>query len=252
MNEQQFLKTMIETVKYDDYSNKDELLGILRYSLINYEKTGVFGNKNNYFREYVALRVPIPMLKKAKSLTDVFEKIVSDVYIEPTNSNQKYEFWGFEIKPKPVDLEDEENITHNVVFDDIKDTIIQGIRNAKYTIWVAVAWFSDKDIFRELLIQKNNGIHVRIITADLPTNQTLMNDLEENFEIVKISSKGLYGKNILHDKFCIIDLNFVMHGSYNWSGNARYNDETWATALDRDFVRKFADEFMRLYTENTN
>ena len=41
-----------------------------------------------------------------------------------------------------------------------------------------------------------------------------------------------------------------MHGSYNWSKNARDNDETWATALDRDFVRKFADEFLRLYVEN--
>jgi hypothetical protein len=37
-----------------------------------------------------------------------------------------------------------------------------------------------------------------------------------------------------------------MHGSYNWSKNAEFNDETWATALDREFVGKFADEFIRL------
>lgn len=37
---------------------------------------------------------------------------------------------------------------------------------------------------------------------------------------------------------------------YNWSKNARGNDETLATAIDRDFVRKFADEFMRLHVEN--
>jgi hypothetical protein len=41
-----------------------------------------------------------------------------------------------------------------------------------------------------------------------------------------------------------------MHGTYNWSKNAEGNDETLATALDRDFVRKFADEFMKLYQEN--
>ena len=28
-----------------------------------------------------------------------------------------------------------------------------------------------------------------------------------------------------------------------------FNDETLATALDRDFVKKFADEFIRLYGE---
>ncbi|MCS4463368.1 hypothetical protein JTT01_00275 [Clostridium botulinum] len=43
MDEQQFLKTMIETVKYDDeYSNKDELLGILRNSKITYDKLVIF------------------------------------------------------------------------------------------------------------------------------------------------------------------------------------------------------------------
>ena len=37
------------------------------------------------------------------------------------------------------------------------------------------------------------------------------------------------------------------HGSYNWSRNAMSNNETLATALDKDFVKKFADEFMFLY-----
>lgn len=39
----------------------------------------------------------------------------------------------------------------------------------------------------------------------------------------------------------------AMHGSYNWTKVAEYNDETLATALDRDFVKKFADEYIRLY-----
>lgn len=39
MYEKQFLKTMIETIKYDDeISNRDELLGILRYSVITFRK----------------------------------------------------------------------------------------------------------------------------------------------------------------------------------------------------------------------
>jgi hypothetical protein len=37
MNEKQFLKTMIETIKYDeDIQNKDDLLGILRYSIVTF------------------------------------------------------------------------------------------------------------------------------------------------------------------------------------------------------------------------
>jgi hypothetical protein len=41
----------------------------------------------------------------------------------------------------------------------------------------------------------------------------------------------------------------LMHGSYNWTATANYNEETLATALDREFVKKFADEFMRMYAE---
>jgi phosphatidylserine/phosphatidylglycerophosphate/cardiolipin synthase-like enzyme len=251
MNEQQFLRTMIDTVKYDfESDNKDELLGILRNSIITYDRTSTFGGKSNYFREYVCLRVPIPMLKKAKELNDVLEKLASDVYIEPTDTVHDYEFWGLRIKPKPVELENDHYVEHNVVFDDIKEEIIQGIRNAKYTIWVAVAWFTDRDIFQELLLRQREGVHVRIITSDESSNRYLIQDLERNFEIVKVPLNGDKLSNRLHDKFCIIDFEFVMHGSYNWSKNARNNDETWATALDRDFVRKFADEFIRLFVKH--
>ncbi len=37
MNEKQFLRIMIEAVKYDDeFQNKDEILSILRYSIVNF------------------------------------------------------------------------------------------------------------------------------------------------------------------------------------------------------------------------
>ena len=75
MNEQQFLKTMIETVKYDDYDNKDELLVILRNYLITYRKTNQFTKKSWQSWEYIDLRVPVPMLKVARGLKNEFEKL---------------------------------------------------------------------------------------------------------------------------------------------------------------------------------
>jgi len=246
MNEQQFLKTMIETVKYDEYENKDELLGILRNSIITYLKTGNFTHKSWQYKEYIDLRVPVPLLKAARKFKSQLEGLASNVYIE----THDYDFYGLNIKPKPVELDNEENVEHDVFFDEIKETIIQGIRNAKYTIWVAIAWFTDNEIFDELILRKKAGVNVRIITSDEDSNKYLMDKLKENFEVKKIPLKGNYLSNRLHDKFCVIDFEFVMHGSYNWSKNARGNDETLATALDRDFVRKFADEFMRLYVEN--
>lgn len=248
MNEDQFLKTMIETVKYDDeIKKKDELLGILRNSIISYTKSNSFTKKSWQYWEYVDLRVPVPMLSIARTLKKELESLVYDVYIE----SEQYDIGGLNIKPKPVELDSEEAVEHDVYFDEIKDVIIQGIRNAKYTIWVAVAWFTDNEIFKELLLKKNEGLNIRIVTSDEKSNGHIIDKLQNTFEVVKIPLKGRYLSNRLHDKFCIVDLEFVMHGSYNWSANARDNDETLATALDRDFVRKFANEFMRLIVENT-
>lgn len=245
MNEKQFLKTMIETVKYDDeFQNKDEILGILRYSIVTFRKTGAFTHVSNQRQEYMDLRVPIPMLKKAKEYKDVFYDLADDIYIP----SDDYDLYGVYIKPKMVELEDDGEAEHDVVFEGIKDIIVQGIRNAKYTIWAAVAWFTDRDIFQELMAKKKQGISIRIITSDEKSNMTLKSELDKNFDVVKVPLKGAYLSNRFHDKFCIIDFEFVMHGSYNWSKSAQYNDETLATALDRDFVKKFADEFMHLYS----
>ena len=85
--------------------------------------------------------------------------------------------------------------------------------------------------------KRNNGIQIRILTSDEPSNSRLLKNLCDNFEVVKIPQWGENSQNRMHDKFCIIDLEYVMHGSYNWSRNAMSNNETLATALDKDFVK---------------
>ena len=53
--------------------------------------------------------------------------------------------------------------------------------------------------------------------------------------------------NRVYDKFCTIDIDYVMHGSYNWTPTANKNVETLATALDHELVANFAKEFVELY-----
>ncbi len=43
------------------------------------------------------------------------------------------------VKPKIIGSEEEEYVENDVVFDEIQDTLIQGIRDAKYLIWISVA-----------------------------------------------------------------------------------------------------------------
>lgn len=68
MTEEQFLKTMIETIKYDDYDKKEEMLTILRNSIIYFDKTSAFTSKSWQCWENIDLRVPIPLLKEARNL----------------------------------------------------------------------------------------------------------------------------------------------------------------------------------------
>lgn len=139
---------------------------------------------------------------------------------------------------------------YDVVFDEIQDTIIQGIRNAKFLVWAAVAWFSNEAIFNELLAKKNQGLNVRVIVSEEESNRRMITKLKSNdFDVKVIKRWGYNDYNRMHDKFCIIDMDYVMHGSYNWTPTANNNDETLATALDHEFVSKFAQEFMNLYTE---
>ena len=142
-----------------------------------------------------------------------------------------------------------DTVEHDVVFDEIKETIIQGIRDAKYIIWAAVAWITDREIFNELVAKKEAGVNIRIITSDEESNKWLIDELEKEFDTIRVPCWGNNNRNRLHDKFCIIDFEYVMHGSYNWSKNAQNNEETLSTAIDRDFVRKFLDQFISLYNE---
>jgi phosphatidylserine/phosphatidylglycerophosphate/cardiolipin synthase-like enzyme len=186
------------------------------------------------------------MMNAARGLKNELENLARNIYVESTD----YDFGGLEIKPKIINYDFAENIEHDVIFDEIKDTIVQGIRGAKYTIWVAVAWFTDNEIYEELLLRKNEGVNVRVITSEEESNKWQIENLRQNFDLKTIPKWGYNSRHRLHDKFCIIDLEYVMHGSYNWSKNAQNSEETWATALDRDFVKKFADEFVRLYNKN--
>ena len=250
MTEEQFLNTMIEYVKYDyeDDSKLDSLLAILRNSFLIFDKTRIFAAKNMQYRENIELRVPIPLLKNARSLKDELYQIVEDVYIETDD----YALSCLYIKPKPIGLDEYNSKEYDVHFNRIKETIIQGIRSAKYIIWGAVAWITDNDIFNELKKKKDQGINVRIITSKEESNKYLLKELLSELDTVAVPKWGYYNRNRMHDKFCIIDFDYVMHGSYNWSNNAQKNDETLSTATDRDYVKKFMDQFIELYNEYSN
>lgn len=151
--------------------------------------------------------------------------------------NGVYTLIGYDIDDDKVEVE--------VYFEKIQGQIIEQIRQSKYTIWVAVAWFTDRVLFDELLKKKLQGINIQVIVADDDINRNYGFDYEGNFEAYRVQNEGMYD-NIMHNKFCIVDLKTVIHGSYNWTNKARYNKETVTIDTSRELAEKFASKFIEL------
>jgi len=138
-----------------------------------------------------------------------------------------------------------ENIEIEIHFEEIQSKIIEQINNAKFCIWIAVAWFTDKDILRLLYKKKQEGLNIRIVVIDDKINRDFGIDYEKFFEAKRVKPTGKY-ENIMHHKFCVIDFRTVIHGSYNWTVKAQWNKETVSIDFGREIAEKFANEFITL------
>lgn len=115
MNEKNFLRTMIKTLKYDedDYKDKEKMLIILRYAEINFVKSTLCPYKPNQYYEDAAIHVPIPLLKEAKKRIKSFSKLVKYIYKE----TKEYSLDDVIIKPKSVE-KSVENRNDEMMFKD--------------------------------------------------------------------------------------------------------------------------------------
>jgi hypothetical protein len=131
-------------------------------------------------------------------------------------------------------------------FDDIKSLLINELTKAKFTIWVAVAWFTDKDLANLLYKKSKEGLNVQIIINGDKINSQLSGKLSGFFETYLVPENN---RKLMHNKFCVIDLNRVIHGSYNWTNKAQYNAETVSLIENRAAAEDFANQFVKLKEE---
>lgn len=133
-------------------------------------------------------------------------------------------------------------------FSGIHQVIIDHLKAARSEIVVAVAWFTDRDIFTVLCDKARLGVKVSIILIGDQINQAsgrlnfaMLSNLGGQ---VVFLAQDAENAPIMHHKFCVIDRSTVITGSYNWSKKARYNDENITVARDaQDFARDYLDAF---------
>lgn len=131
-------------------------------------------------------------------------------------------------------------------FQDIQNKILHALDNAKVSIRLAIAWFTNETLFNKLKEKYNEGVEVEIAIYDDGVNKKYGVDITQLPH--KMIAKGKRG-GLMHDKFCVIDNQVVVTGSYNWTNNAEFrNDENITVEHDPEQATRFSIEYRRLTT----
>ncbi|MGB4654383.1 MAG: phospholipase D-like domain-containing protein [Bacteroidales bacterium] len=131
------------------------------------------------------------------------------------------------------------------VFENIAERIRHEIGKAQKSIFIAVAWFTNKNIFNELLNKARSGCTVSLMISNDEINKNSSIDYDQlavgKSRVYKIGNSDT---ELMHNKFCVIDFSTVITGSYNWSYKAESNFENVIiTSNDTSLAEQFISEF---------
>lgn len=140
-------------------------------------------------------------------------------------------------------------------FDDIQLQILHEIRKATISIHIAVAWFTDPEIFEQLCRKAGSGVRVELIIINDSINRKSSIEYERLcglggvFMMVGDKKKS---SAIMHNKFCVIDSVTVITGSYNWSRQAQQNSENITVISEHpELARQFIQEFESIFERHS-
>ncbi len=136
-------------------------------------------------------------------------------------------------------------INSEVHFEKLQSKLKIELEKAEFMIWVAVAWFTDAELYDLLFKKRMEGLSVQVIINDDEISSNSGLNLGKDFFVMKIPKEGHF-QNIMYHKFCVIDLKTVIHGSYNWTKKAQYNHETLEFKTGRKLAEKFSKDFIKL------
>ena len=134
------------------------------------------------------------------------------------------------------------------LFEDIADRIYLELEHAEKSIYIAVAWFTNRILFNVLLKKAQQGITVQLMLSNDHINQQSYVDYSQ----LNIGSSAAYligdgKKELMHNKFCVIDSDVVINGSYNWSYKAEKNHENiLITKGDHVLAEQFIKQFKKI------
>jgi hypothetical protein len=124
-------------------------------------------------------------------------------------------------------------INTEVYFNNIKGEILKQIQKSKKSIYVAVAWFTDKKLFNELVEQAKANKKVEVLI-----NKDDINFGEYGIDFKELTDAGgklfIVDHTLMHNKYCIIDEKICITGSFNWTRKANNSNEENIVVIDGD------------------
>lgn len=133
-------------------------------------------------------------------------------------------------------------------FDDIEEVVLRNIISARTTIYACMAWFTNFNIYKAIRRRLDEGIKVILLT-----NNDLINNGGYCLNFNELIDRGLElhlaeYPELIHHKFCIVDEQLLMTGSYNWTFfSENINRENMIVIKDdQDTISSYMDEFNML------
>lgn len=132
-------------------------------------------------------------------------------------------------------------------FTNLEDVAISELKTAKKSIKAAVAWINFSiygGLLKELL---DRNIKIKILLNNDGVNQRYLNDIQ-HLNSIGANIRLVNFTGIMHHKFCIIDKQICMFGSFNWTQSANIrNIEDLNICDEISFVNNYLLEFRALW-----
>ena len=139
-------------------------------------------------------------------------------------------------------------------FSNIKNILRNELEGAKNEISIAVAWFTNNELFELLLKKASEGLRINIVLINDYTNNR-----PDGLPLQSLIDNGIqlyFGSHEtpMHNKFCIIDNETLITGSYNWTYYAEYKNQENIVIFkqNNDLIKSYQDEFFRLISLATS
>ena len=137
--------------------------------------------------------------------------------------------------------------------DNIRDQILSELNKAKFSIFVASAYFTDETLANKLSEKSKAGLAVDLIISSSEINDKssyifdLLRDNGVNVYKTGAGSNSYGGE--MHNKFCVIDFQTIITGSYNCTNRAANNEENIVIFKDKKQADQFLEKFYSLRKE---